>query len=86
LNNRALKLGMPTYPRLARAAHISGVVEVKVLIDEDGNVIEARAISGHPVLWDASVEAAKNSLFSPTVLSGQPVKVSDIIRYNFIAQ
>lgn len=84
LNGRALKLAMPSYPAKARKARASGTVVVKVLIDEEGKVIAAKAISGHPLLLDASVEAAKNSLFSPTLLSGQPLKVEGVIQYNFV--
>ena len=84
LNGRALKLAMPSYPAKARKARASGTVVVKVLIDEEGKVIAAKAISGHPLLLDASVEAAKNSLFSPTLLGGKPVKVDGVIQYNFV--
>jgi protein TonB len=53
------------------------------LIDEKGNVLSATAISGHPLLRAAAVEAARGAKFSPTLLSGQPVKVSGVISYNF---
>lgn len=86
LNQRALKLVKPRYPALARMGHASGTVVVEVLIDEEGKVIAAKAISGHPLLWLVSVEAAKNSLFSPTLIAGTPVKVIGIIQYNFIGQ
>jgi TonB family protein len=84
LNGRALALVTPRYPAIARKGHAKGTVVVKVLIDEEGNVIEARVISGHPLLWAVSVEAAKNSLFSPTMMSGTPVRVTGVIQYNFI--
>lgn len=84
LNGRALKLVTPSYPASARKARASGTVVVKVLIDEEGKVIAARAISGHPSLFAACVEAAKNSLFSPTLLSGQPLKVEGVIQYKFV--
>lgn len=86
LNERALWLVKPRYPALARARHASGSVVVEVTIDEEGKVIAAKAITGHPSLWRVSVEAAKNSLFLPTLIAGTPVKVSGVIRYNFIEQ
>ena len=86
LKGRALKLAKPEYPASARDAGVSGSVEVKVLLDENGRVISAQAVSGDPMLRDVCVEAAKNSLFSPTLLSGTPVKVTGIIRYNFVGQ
>lgn len=79
LNQRALKLVKPRYPALARMGHASGTVMVEVLVDEDGKVIAAKAISGHPLLWGVSVEAAKNSLFSPTLIAGRPVKVTGMV-------
>lgn len=84
LNGRAVKLVKPSYPVIARNGHASGTVSVKVMIDEEGKVIAANAISGHPLLWAVCVEAAKNSLFSPTLLADKPVKVTGVIQYNFV--
>jgi len=84
LNGRALKLVKPGYPPLARKAHVSGTVSVRVRIDKEGKVIAATAISGHPLLFAACVEAAKNSLFTPTLFADKPVEVTGVILYNFI--
>ena len=86
LNGRAVKLAKPHYPRAAREARVSGTVEVRVLIDETGQVVSAKAISGHPELWGASEEAARKSEFTPTRLDGRPVKVTGSILYNFVAR
>jgi protein TonB len=86
LNGKALNLPKPAYPPIARAAHASGTVVVQVLIDENGNVVSAHAVSGHPLLQAAAVGAARSAKFSPTKLSGQPVKVTGVIQYNFVAQ
>lgn len=86
LNGKAISLVKPSYPPIARTAHASGTVTVQVLIDEQGNVISAHATSGHPLLQSSAVAAAKASKFSPTKLSGQAVKVSGVIIYNFQAQ
>ena len=85
LNGKALSLPKPSYPAIARQAHASGVVVVQVLIDENGNVIAAHAVSGHPLLQAVAVQAAHQARFSPTKLSGQPVKVNGVIQYNFVA-
>src|SRR6478609_1668373 len=53
----AIALPKPAYPPLARAAHVSGTVEVRVLIGFDGKVIAATATSGHPLLHAACVKA-----------------------------
>jgi len=86
LNGKAINLPKPAYPPIARAAHAAGTVVVQVLIDENGNVVSAHAVSGHPLLQGAAVGAARQAKFSPTKLSGQPVKVTGVIQYNFVAQ
>jgi periplasmic protein TonB len=86
LNGKAVHLVQPPYPAIARSAHASGQVVVQVLIDENGNVVAAHATSGHPLLQGAAVNAARASKFTPTKLSGQPVKVNGVIIYNFVAQ
>jgi periplasmic protein TonB len=86
LNGKAVRLVTPPYPAIARSAHAAGAVQVQVLIDENGNVISAHAVSGHPLLQAAAVAAARASKFTPTKLSGQPVKVNGVIIYNFVAQ
>ena len=86
LNGKAISLPKPAYPPIARAAHAAGTVVVQVLIDENGNVVSAHAVSGHPLLQAVAVGAARQARFSPTKLSGQPVKVTGVIQYNFVAQ
>jgi outer membrane biosynthesis protein TonB len=84
LNGKATSLPKPTYPPAARAVRATGSVPVQVLIDEDGKVFLARATGGHPLLRTAATRAACEASFSPTLLSGEPVKVSGIITYNFV--
>lgn len=84
LNGKAISLPRPAYPPAARAVRASGPVTVQVLIDENGDVISASAVSGHPLLRAAAVEAARDAKFSPTMLSGELVKVSGVITYNFV--
>lgn len=86
LNGKAISLPKPAYPPIARAAHASGTVVVQVLIDENGSVVSAHAVSGHPLLQAVAVGAARQAKFSPTKLSGQPVRVTGVIQYNFVAQ
>lgn len=86
LNSKAKTLPQPEYPPAARAAHASGAVSVRVIIDEEGNVVSADAVSGHPLLKSAAVAAARSAKFAPTKLRGQPVKVSGVITYTFTLQ
>lgn len=85
LNGRAVSMQKPAYPAAARAANASGQVAVQVTIDESGNVISTSAVSGNPLLRAEAEAAAKGSKFSPTLLSGAPVKVTGVIVYNFNA-
>jgi TonB family protein len=79
----ATKRVKPVYPPQAKAAGIHGRVVVEVTIDETGKVISARAASGHPLLKDAAVEAARGWTFPPMTLHGKPIKVSDVINIIF---
>jgi len=83
---QALELPKPAYPAIARMAHASGQVLVQVIIDVDGKVIVASAVSGHPLLYGVAVAAAKNARFTPTKFNGEAVKVTGVISYNFVAQ
>jgi periplasmic protein TonB len=84
INGKASSLPKPPFPAAAKAVGASGAVNVQVSIDENGNVTSARAVSGHPLLRAASEAAAKNAKFTQTFLSGQPVKVTGVIVYNFV--
>lgn len=83
LNGKAISLPKPVYPPAAKAAHASGTVVVQVTVDEEGKVISAKAVSGHPLLQASAEAAARQARFSPTKLSGKPVKVTGVITYNF---
>jgi TonB family protein len=83
MNGKALSLPAPTYPAQARKAKASGMVTVEILVDESGFVTSARAVTGHPLLRTAAVQSARQARFSPTLLSGQPVKVKGVLNYNF---
>jgi TonB family protein len=85
LNGKALSLPRPEYTSFARGARAVGTVAVEVTIDEKGEVISSRAVTGHPLLRPAGEEAAKRARFSPTTICGKPVKVTGIINYNFVA-
>src|SRR5690349_14987973 len=68
----------PMYPALAKAAKVTGTVLVLVTLDEQGSVVSAEAVSGHPLLKDAAVTAARGWKFKP---SG--TRVAGTITFNF---
>jgi len=78
-----LSLPKPVYPDAARQSRLTGAVAVEVVVDGKGNVIAARAVSGHAQLRSAAVEAARQAVFSPTLVAGQPTNVVGIINYSF---
>jgi TonB family protein len=86
LNAKAVSKPQPPYPPVARAARASGTVTVQVTVDETGSVVAAEAVSGHPLLRAAAVAAARQAKFSPTLLSGRPVKVKGLLTYNFVLE
>jgi protein TonB len=86
LVSKAVTLPQPPYPQLAKQAGIHGPVNVQILIDEDGKVISAHAVSGSAMLTRAAEDAARRARFTPTMLNNQPVKVQGVITYNFLLQ
>ena len=79
LNSKAIYLPQPEVP----SGEASGVVLVQVLVDEQGSVVEARPVSGPQHLHAAAVNDARLARFSPTLMMGEPVKVSGTLSYNF---
>src|SRR5438128_9915033 len=76
----AIKRGKAVYPA---GAKVTGAIVVEVTVDENGNVIFARTLSGHPLLMGPALAAARGWKFSPTQLSGVPVKVIGTLTFNF---
>ena len=73
----------PQYPAMAKSIRLQGAVQVQVLISEQGHVLSAGVVSGHPLLRAAAEEAARQWLFKPTTLNEVPVKVQGILTFNF---
>jgi protein TonB len=74
------------YPTIAKAAQATGEVVVQLIINEEGKVIAAKAISGHPLLQAASVTAARQATFTPASVDGAPIKVLGIMTYKFVIE
>jgi len=73
----------PTYPVLAREAHIRGAVVLTAIIDKDGNIQNLQLVSGHPMLAPAAIEAVKQWRYKPYLLNGQPVEIETTITVKF---
>ena len=72
---KEIKVVAPAYPPIARTARAEGIVEVDAIIDDHGNVIEARAVSGPGLLMAAAVDAVAQWKYEPTYLDGIPVAI-----------
>ncbi|HEX8560953.1 MAG TPA: TonB family protein [Pyrinomonadaceae bacterium] len=83
LDGKAVSKPAPLYPAEAMSTGVRGAVAVRVLVGEGGLVETAEAESGPFMLREAAEEAARLARFSPTLLSGEPVKVSGYVTYNF---
>jgi periplasmic protein TonB len=83
LQGKAIERRVPAYPELVRRIRLQGEVAVEVIISPEGRVESARAISGHPMLIAASLEAARGWRFGPTFLNGVPVRVTGVITFVF---
>jgi protein TonB len=73
----------PKYPALARQAHLMGLVVIEAVIDESGNVTGMRAISGHPILIPAAMEAVSKRKYEPTILDGEPTPIDLRVEVSF---
>ncbi len=86
LNARAVNLRTPSYPPIARETRASGRVQVQVMLDENGNVNSAKAVSGNPLLRSSAENAARNSKFDPVRVGGKTVRATGFVVYNFVGQ
>ncbi|HMX24167.1 MAG TPA: energy transducer TonB, partial [Blastocatellia bacterium] len=86
LQGSATYKAQPYYPPAAKAERLSGAVYIKVLIDETGNVTDAKILCGADLLAAVSLEAARQWRFAPTQLNGVPVKVQGVLTFNFTLQ
>ncbi len=73
----------PEYPALARQAHIQGKVELDAVLDEHGNVVEMKIVSGPPVLYQAALDALRKWKYEPTYLNDQPIAVQMLVTISF---
>lgn len=74
---------LPVYPPLAKAARISGTVKLMGIINREGRIMQLQVISGHPLLVASAVDAVRQWIYQPTLLSGEPVEVIAPIEVNF---
>jgi protein TonB len=70
---KPIKITRPQYPQEAFVKKIEGTVEVEILIDSTGRVVDARVVKSIPLLDAAARQTVMQWLFSPAVKHGRPV-------------
>jgi protein TonB len=83
LQGKVIERRVPIYPELARRIRLQGDVAVEVIIAPEGRVESVRAVSGHPMLTQSALDAARIWRFAPTLLNGVPVRVTGVITFVF---
>jgi periplasmic protein TonB len=73
----------PTYPQMAKIAHVQGDVVLQATISKQGTIENLRAISGHPILIQAAMDAVKQWRYKPWILNGDAVEVETTITVKF---
>jgi TonB family protein len=70
----------PKYPPLAVQGRISGVVVIRTTVGTAGEVTQTEVVSGHPMLKEAAVVAAKNWKFDRASAQARAVT----LRFSFV--
>ncbi|MBZ5492238.1 MAG: energy transducer TonB [Acidobacteriia bacterium] len=73
----------PIYPHIAAVSGIQGQVKLHAIIGRDGKIQSLNAISGHPLLLHAALDAVAQWRYRPYVLNGEAVEVETFITVNF---
>lgn len=74
------------YPAIAKAAKVEGTVVIDAVIDEQGNVVQARVVSGPGLLIGAALQSVQQWRYEPTRLNGEPVSVEMHVQVHFFLQ
>ncbi len=83
IRGEAIKQSQPDYPAIARSARQEGTVPVEISINENGDVISARAISGPVLLRGPAESAARRWKFKPSTRDGKPLPAVTTINFRF---
>jgi protein TonB len=81
--SKLIKKVVPEYPAVAKRARVEGVVQLQVIVNEEGDVSDVKVLEGHPLLIDEAVRAVKQWKYSPTLLNGEPVPVVSTVTVIF---
>jgi len=79
----AISQPQPTYPAIARAAHVQGTVVLHAIISKQGTIQQLKVVSGPPMLTASAMDAVSRWKYKPYLLNGEPVEVETTINVNF---
>ncbi|MBK7704406.1 MAG: energy transducer TonB [Acidobacteria bacterium] len=82
VNKKALSIPRPQVRNLDQI-NKEEIVTVKIVVDLNGRVIYAKAISGHPLLREECVASARQAKFSPAYINGPPIQFNALLVYRF---
>jgi len=74
---------MPVYPLKATENRIQGQVQLRVIVDKQGQVIDVKTVSGNPYLVAAATDAVQQWRYKPYLLKGKPVEAETTVMVNF---
>jgi len=83
IRRKAVFLPKPPFPREALEAGADGTVKVEVVIDGEGSVVSAKAVSGNPLLYTVSEETARKTKFRRAAPAEPNASETGTIDYNF---
>ena len=76
----------PVYPPIAKAARIQGDVVLSIVVDEQGQIVSEKVVSGPAMLQQAALDAVKEWRYRPYMLNGDPVEVETTVNVVFHLQ
>lgn len=79
----AVNKPQPVYSAVARQMKIAGRVEVEAVVDEQGSVVTAKALTGNPLLTQSALAAVEKWKFTPFVSDGKPVRAVCTLAFDF---
>ncbi|GIU77653.1 MAG: hypothetical protein KatS3mg005_0891 [Bryobacteraceae bacterium] len=80
---RVVKKVAPTFPVAAKQLNVTGTQDVQIVVDEEGNVIDAKVLKGNALFTQSSLAAIKEWKFTPLLKDGQPVKFTTVVSFNY---
>lgn len=82
-NPRLIRKMEPKYPEEAVKVKVEGKVVIEATTNTEGDVVEAKALHGHPLLKQAAVDAIKQWKYEPFIVKGEKKPVQFTVIVNF---